>query len=152
VVTDGSVSDAVLADLASGKLGIRQKPGAENALGPVKFLFPNEYDVYLHGTPAQELFTKPRRDFSHGCIRLEQPAALAGWVLKAKPDWTPDRIKAAMSGSAPVQVNLDRPIPVLILYATAVAEPDGQIDFFDDIYGHDADLESVLAKGYPYPG
>ena len=152
VVTDGSVSDAVLADLASGKLGIRQKPGAENALGPVKFLFPNEYDVYLHGTPAQELFAKARRDFSHGCIRLEQPAALAGWVLKAKPDWTPDRIKAAMSGSAPVQVNLDRPIPVLILYATAVAEPDGEIDFFDDIYGHDADLQSVLARGYPYPG
>ena len=152
VVSAGPVSDSILVDLAAGKLGIRQKPGAENALGPVKFLFPNEYDVYLHGTPAQELFSKARRDFSHGCIRVEDPSALAAWALKGRPEWTPDRIKAAMAGSQPLQVNLDKPIPVLIFYSTAVVEPDGEIEFFDDIYGQDGDLERVLAKGYPYPG
>jgi L,D-transpeptidase YcbB len=152
VVSDGGVSDGVLAGLASGQLRIRQKPGAENALGPVKFLFPNEYDVYLHGTPAQELFSKARRDFSHGCIRVEDPAALAAWVLQGKPEWTAERIKAAMSGSQQVQVSLDKPIPVLIFYSTAFVQPDGEVDFFDDIYGHDTELEQVLSKGYPYPG
>jgi murein L,D-transpeptidase YcbB/YkuD len=152
VVTDGTVSDDVLAQLAAGSLSIRQKPGPSNALGPAKFVFPNEYNVYLHGTPAQALFSQARRDFSHGCIRVEDPAALAGWLLQDKPEWTADRIKAAMSGSQQVQVNLDKPVPVLIFYSTAVVEPDGEVDFFDDIYGHDADLEKVLAKGYPYPG
>jgi murein L,D-transpeptidase YcbB/YkuD len=152
VVGGGAVSDAILADLAAARLSIRQKPGAENALGPVKFLFPNEYDVYLHGTPEQELFGKARRDFSHGCIRLEHPADLAAWVLRQKPEWTQDRIKAAMSGSQAEQVTLGKPIPVLIIYATAVVQPDGEVDFFDDIYGHDADLQQVLAKGYPFPG
>jgi L,D-transpeptidase YcbB len=152
VVSDGIVSDAILAQLTSGGLRIRQKPGAENALGPAKFVFPNEYDVYLHGTPAQELFAKARRDFSHGCIRVESPAALAAWVLQGKPEWTADRIKAAMNGSQQLQVNLDKPIPVLIFYATAVVEPDGEVEFFEDIYGHDADLERVLSQGYPYPG
>ncbi|HEY6289979.1 MAG TPA: L,D-transpeptidase family protein, partial [Terriglobia bacterium] len=154
VVSEGAVSDATLAQLASGKLSIRQTPGPENALGAVKFIFPNEYNVYLHSTPAQELFSRARRDFSHGCIRVEDPLALAGWVLQGKPEWTLDRIKAAMSpsGSPSQQVNLDKPIPVLILYATAVVSQDGEADFFDDIYGYDGELEKVLAKGYPYPG
>jgi L,D-transpeptidase YcbB len=152
VVTDGAVSDAVLAQLASGSLRIRQRPGPDNALGPAKFVFPNEYNVYLHGTPAQQFFAKARRDFSHGCIRVEDPAALAAWLLQGKPEWTTDRIKEAMNGTEQVQVNLDKPVPVLIFYSTAVVEPDGEVDFFDDIYGHDADLEQVLAKGYPYPG
>ncbi len=129
---------------------IRQKPGPKNALGPVKFVFPNSYNVYLHGTPAVSLFSRARRDFSHGCIRVQDPAALAAWVLRDKPGWTVDRIRAVIADSQTIQVNLDKPIPVLILYSTAVVEPDGEVRFFDDIYGYDAELEKALAAGYPY--
>ena len=152
VVSDGSVSDSMMRGLRSGAYSIRQKPGPKNALGLVKFMFPNPYNVYLHSTPQPELFARARRDFSHGCIRVENPAALAAWVLRDKPEWTVDRIRAAMNGDTSVQVNLDKPIPVLILYSTAVVEPDGEVRFFEDIYGHDASLVKVLANGYPYPG
>jgi len=146
------VSDAVLAKLRSGQYGVRQKPGPSNALGLVKFIFPNQNNVYLHSTPSQTLFSKSRRDFSHGCIRVEHPAQLADWVLREQTDWTPERIRAAMNGTADsTQVNLKRPIPVLILYATATVTEDGAVHFFDDIYGHDATLENALAAGYPYP-
>ena len=152
VVSDGSVTDDVMRGLRSGAFSIRQKPGPKNALGLVKFMFPNPYNVYLHSTPQPELFARARRDFSHGCIRVENPAALAAWVLRDKKEWTVDRIRAAMNGDSSVQVNLDKPIPVLILYSTAVVEPDGEVRFFEDIYGHDALLVKVLASGYPYPG
>jgi murein L,D-transpeptidase YcbB/YkuD len=151
LVTDGQVSGDVMRGLNSGAYNIRQKPGPKNALGLVKFIFPNDYNVYLHSTPAQELFKKARRDFSHGCIRVEDPVALAAWVLRDKPEWTVDKIRATMNGDQTVQVNLDKPIPVLILYETAVVEPDGEVHFFDDIYGYDADLQKALAAGYPYP-
>ena len=152
VVSDGPVSDDVMSGLRSGKLSIRQKPGPKNALGLVKFIFPNSYNVYMHSTPEPELFAHARRDFSHGCIRVENPVALAAWVLRDKPEWTVDRIRAAMNGDTTMQVNLTHPIPVLILYSTAVVDPDGEVRFFDDIYGHDAELIKVLAKGYyPYP-
>jgi murein L,D-transpeptidase YcbB/YkuD len=152
VVTSGGVTDDVLAQLRSGKLEVRQKPGSDNALGLVKFMFPNEYNVYLHSTPAQQLFSQTRRDFSHGCIRVEKPADLAAWVLRDKPEWTLERVKAAMAGGKDnQQVNLTKPIPVLILYGTAVADPDGRVLFFDDIYGYDDELKQALAKGYPYP-
>ena len=152
VVAAGTVSSDVLTQLRAGKLFVRQKPGPKNALGLVKFLFPNSYNVYMHDTPAPELFAKSRRDFSHGCIRLERPADLAAWVLRDNPGWNPERIRAAMNGEATQQVNLVHPIPVLILYATVIVLEDGQVHFYDDIYGHDASLEKVLAKGYPYPG
>jgi murein L,D-transpeptidase YcbB/YkuD len=152
VVADGTVSSDVLGQLRAGKLFIRQKPGPTNSLGLVKFLFPNSYNVYMHDTPAPELFARSRRDFSHGCIRLEKPADLAAWVLRDNPGWTPERIHAAMNGTETQQVNLAHPIPVLILYATVIVLEDGVVHFYDDIYGHDASLEKVLAKGYPYPG
>jgi len=148
----GPVTDATLAKLRSGAYGVRQKPGPSNALGLVKFIFPNQNNVYLHSTPSQQLFSKTRRDFSHGCIRVEDPAGLAAWVLRDFPDWTPERIRAAMNGKTDsLQVNLKHRIPVLILYATAVVDDEGQVHFFDDIYGHDATLEKALAAGYPYP-
>jgi len=150
VVTNGTVSDDVLAQLRSGKLRVRQIPGPKNSLGLVKFLFPNEYNVYLHGTPATELFSRTRRDFSHGCIRVERPAELAAWVLRNYPEWTREHILEAMNGTEPLEVKLNRPIPVLIVYATAVALDGGEVRFFEDIYKQDADLEDVLAKGYPY--
>ncbi|MGO9614155.1 MAG: L,D-transpeptidase family protein [Dissulfurispiraceae bacterium] len=151
VVSTGTVTLETLGQIRAGKLFIRQKPGPKNALGLVKFVFPNSYNVYMHDTPATEFFEKSRRDFSHGCIRLEKPADLAAWVLRDNPDWTPDRIRAAMNGTATQQVNLAHPIPVFIVYATVIVLEDGVVHFYDDIYGHDDALEKVLAKGYPYP-
>ena len=152
VVTSGAVSADVLAQLRSGKLLVRQRPGPTNSLGLVKFIFPNEHNVYLHDTPAQSLFAQSRRDFSHGCIRVGKPADLAAWLLQDQPKWTPDAVKAAMqSGPDNQQVNLIPPIPVVIIYLTAVVEEDGEIYFFNDIYGHDQRLNAVLAKGPPYP-
>jgi L,D-transpeptidase YcbB len=152
VVTSGTVTSDMLTQLRAGKLSIRQTPGPNNSLGLVKFIFPNSYSVYMHDTPAQEFFAKSRRDFSHGCIRLEKPADLAVWVLRDNPGWGMDRISAAMNGGPNQQVNLAHPIPVLIVYGTVIVTEDGLVHFYDDIYGHDAALEKVLAKGYPYPG
>ena len=151
VVAAGEITPEVLAQLRAGKLFIRQKPGPKDALGLVKFVFPNSYNVYMHDTPSTEFFARSRRDFSHGCVRLEKPAELAAWVLRDNPGWTPDRIRAAMNGTTTQQVNLTHPIPVLILYGTVIVLEDGAVHFYDDIYGHDAALDKVLAKGYPYP-
>jgi murein L,D-transpeptidase YcbB/YkuD len=152
VVTSGAVSAEVMAQLRSGKLLVRQKPEPTNSLGLVKFMFPNEHNVYLHSTPAPQLFAQSRRDFSHGCIRVEKPAELAAWLLQDQPEWTLDAVQAAMqSGPDNQQVNLDRPVPVVIIYLTAVVEENGEVYFFDDIYGHDRALNAVLAKGPPYP-
>jgi murein L,D-transpeptidase YcbB/YkuD len=152
VVTSGPINDDVLAQLRAAKLMVRQKPGPDNALGLVKFLFPNEHSVYLHSTPAQALFSQSRRDFSHGCIRVQQPAELAAYLLRNQPPWTLEKVRAAMqSGPNNQQVNLKVPVPVLILYITAVVEEDGSVHFFNDIYGHDKSLEALLAKGPPYP-
>jgi L,D-transpeptidase YcbB len=137
------VPDTIQA-LASGRVGVRQRPGPENALGLVKFVFPNDRNIYLHGTPAMELFTRTRRDFSHGCIRVENPAALAQYVLRDNPDWTAERIDSAMHGERPVEVKLARAIPVLVFYTTSVAWPDGRVAFYPDIYGHDARLDRAL--------
>lgn len=149
VVMNKALDDAMMAQLRSGRLRIRQTPGPKNALGLVKFLFPNEHDVYLHATPATELFSKFRRDFSHGCIRVEKPQQLAAWVLGDQSEWTPERIAGAMNGTKTIQVTLDRPIPVLIVYATAVVLDSGEVRFFEDIYGQDAQLDKLLTKGYP---
>jgi murein L,D-transpeptidase YcbB/YkuD len=142
---------AVLAKLRSGEFEIRQKPGPGNSLGLIKFVFPNNYNVYLHGTPDSALFSRSRRAFSHGCIRIEDPATLAAWVLRNEPAWTSARIQSAMNASGPVQVNLPEPIPVLVLYGTAIVEENGEVRFFEDLYGQDAKLERALAAGYPYP-
>jgi L,D-transpeptidase YcbB len=160
-VTDSSgrsvaSSDDLVAGLRSGKYYIRQKPGPNNALGLIKFMFPNSHSVYLHSTPSTELFARSRRDFSSGCIRLEKPAELASFLLRNQPDgqqpWTVARVEAAMdSGKDNRQVNLTVKVPVLILYVTAVAEEDGTVHFFEDIYGHDKRLNALLGKGPPYP-
>jgi murein L,D-transpeptidase YcbB/YkuD len=153
LVTSGTVSDSVLQQIRAGKLRVRQKPGPSNALGLVKFIFPNVFSVYLHDTPQEkEMFLGTRRDLSHGCIHVQEPDQLAAWVLRDKPEWTLERIQHAMhDGPDNTRVNLTKPIPVLILYGTAVVEDDGEVFFYHDIYGHDATLEKALAKGYPYP-
>jgi L,D-transpeptidase YcbB len=151
-----SPGDDLVAGLRSGKYFVRQKPGPTNALGLIKFMFPNTYSVYLHSTPSTELFSRSRRDFSSGCIRLEKPAELASFLLRNQLDgqqpWTVALVQKAMdSGRDNRQVNLTVQVPVLLLYVTAVAEEDGTVHFFDDIYGHDKRLDAVLAKGPPYP-
>jgi murein L,D-transpeptidase YcbB/YkuD len=152
-VSDGTVTPEIIAKLNAGGLNVRQKPGPKNSLGLAKFVFPNEHNVYLHSTPSQELFSRTRRDFSHGCIRVEFPDKLAEWILKDNGgDWTLDKIDDAMkNGKDSQQVNLKQKRPVFIVYATAVVLPDGTVKFFQDIYGHDATLKKALAQGYPRP-
>ena len=125
---------------------IRQRPGDQNALGLIKFSLPNVHDVYLHGTPTQSLFDRTRRDFSHGCIRVEDPAALAEWVLRRNPGWTRERIEAAMHGNETMSVAVSHPIPVLIVYGTGFAAEDGAVYFLPDIYNEDADLFGALRR------
>jgi murein L,D-transpeptidase YcbB/YkuD len=151
-VEEGPVTESVLEQLRSGELRIRQRPGPKNALGLVKFVFPNPYDIYMHSTPAKGLFSRSRRDFSHGCIRVEHADELAAWCLRDKPGWELEHIRAVMNGTQTVRVDLDRPIPVLIVYGTAIVSADGEVHFYDDIYGYDAKLLQALAKGYPYTG
>ena len=133
-----TVSEEIKRQLRSGKLGIRQIPGPHNALGLLKFDFPNPHDIYMHGTPAMELFSRSRRDFSHGCIRVEDPVALAAWLLRDQPGWTADHVRDATLGDKTFRVDLKQPVPVLIVYGTAVVMEDGEVHFFRDIYGQDA--------------
>jgi murein L,D-transpeptidase YcbB/YkuD len=147
VVPVGPETPALLRD---GTLRLRQRPGPANALGLVKFVFPNDADVYLHGTPAVALFGRARRDFSHGCIRVEEPAALAEWVLREEPGWDRARIEAAMAAASSSAVELSRPIRVVLFYTTAVVMPeDGSLRFAPDIYRHDARLDGALARARP---
>jgi L,D-transpeptidase YcbB len=127
---------------------LTQKPGPKNALGLVKFIFPNDSSVYLHSTPQQALFGRTRRDFSHGCVRVEDAKALAVWVLRNNPGWTKERVAEAFAAGKEQQVNLTRTIPVLIVYASAVVEEDGQVFFLEDIYGHDKALAKLEAQAY----
>jgi murein L,D-transpeptidase YcbB/YkuD len=138
---------AGIAALAAGQLRLRQRPGPDNALGLVKFVMPNDYGVYLHSTPAQALFGRARRDFSHGCIRVSDPTALAVHVLRSNPgSWTADAVNAAMQGADNQRVVLAAPVPVMVLYATALATEAGPILFFDDIYGDDRRLDAMLHR------
>jgi murein L,D-transpeptidase YcbB/YkuD len=153
VINSGDVTPGMWQQLKAGKFTVRQPPGPENALGLVKFIFPNKHHVYIHDTPESEnKFSGKERAISHGCIHAQEPAELAAWVLRNNPGWNLERVEKAMhDGPNNVQVNLASPIPVLIAYQTAVVEENGEIHFFHDIYGHDATLEEELAKGYPYP-
>lgn len=151
VISKGKVNAAILEGLASGRLFARQRPGRRNSLGRIKFELPNDYNIYLHATPATDLFSRSRRDLSHGCVRVEDPVALAAWLLRDNPGWTPARIRNAMDGKRTFRVKLKKTVPVLIVYRTAVVSRSGQVRFFRDIYGLDAKLESVLSAGRPYP-
>ncbi|HJS46963.1 MAG TPA: L,D-transpeptidase family protein, partial [Gemmatimonadales bacterium] len=140
-----------LDSVAAGTFRFRQRPGPQNALGRVKFIFPNAEAIYLHDTPERGLFARERRDFSHGCIRVEDPAWLAWWVLRDQPAWVPDSVAAALAGPAvPRKVRLTAPLRVIIFYATAAVGPDARVAFYEDVYGHDQALERALAAG-PLP-
>lgn len=125
---------------------IRQMPGPKNALGQVKFVFPNDHNIYFHDTPAKSLFSLRKRAFSHGCIRLAEPAKLAVYLLRNNPEWTPERIAKAMSAGKEQTVALSNSIPVAITYNTAWVDDDGLVHFREDIYGHDSAAAKKLAK------
>lgn len=116
---------------------VRQLPGVKNSLGRVKFLFPNNYEIYLHDTPDKSLFAKKDRALSHGCIRVAQPEQLAAYLLRNQGDWTPERIQQAMNSGKEQTVQLNRPMPVAITYYTAWVDRNGQLHFRDDVYHHD---------------
>ncbi len=135
----------MVSGLRSGKLRIRQRPGESNALGLIKFIFPNSNSVYLHDTPSKRLFGESRRDFSHGCIRVEDPSGLAEFVLGFQgQDWDSQAIDIAVQGDNDQKVILVNQIPVHIFYTTAAVRENGEIAFFDDIYGHDKRLSQLL--------
>ena len=149
----GQTSSAVTAELLdavqAGQWRLRQRPGRLNALGDIKFVLPNDQNIYLHHTPSVGLFQRARRDFSHGCIRIEQPVALAQWVLADDPDWSEARIRQTMGQPRTVSVALPTPVPVLIVYRT-VSVRDGRVHFAPDLYRQDALLERALAQR-PHP-
>jgi len=115
----------------------RQRPGSSNALGLVKFLFPNRFDVYIHDTPSVSLFRRSGRAFSHGCIRIEDPHGLAAYVLRDQPEWTAEAIERAMASGKERHVKLTAPIPVHIVYFTAWVDHYGTLHFASDVYGYD---------------
>ena len=123
---------------------IRQRPGGENALGQVKFLFPNSFNIYFHDTPSKSLFEKDRRAFSHGCIRLKEPEKMANYVLRKQPEWTPDKIYEAMNSGEEKYVKVKDPIPVIVTYYTAWADEHGKLNFREDIYDHDRKLAKKM--------
>lgn len=138
--------ESLMDDLRSGSLKIRQRPGKRNALGRVKFIFPNSDNVYLHDTPAGALFKKLRRDFSHGCVRVEDPVALAEYVLQPQPKWNREAIKKAMVQHDEQRVSLPKTVPITIFYTTAFFDQPDRLTFYPDIYGHDSILQQALAK------
>ena len=123
---------------------VRQKPGPKNSLGLVKFLFPNSYNIYLHDTPSKSLFGENRRDFSHGCIRLSQPAKLANFLLRKDSTWTEQKIDSAMHAGKEKYVTLKPEIPVVIGYFTAFVDKDGKLNFRNDVYGEDKKVQEKL--------
>lgn len=140
-----AVTDEHLDAVAAGRMHIRQDSGPTNALGRIKFMFPNQYAVYLHSTPANRLFSHTQRDFSHGCVRVAQPEALAAFVLQGRPDWGPKHIHRAMFNGGWQRVNLAQPLPVYLMYWTAFVTDDG-LQFRPDLYQHDVRLKQAMQQ------
>jgi murein L,D-transpeptidase YcbB/YkuD len=145
----GAVERTVTAErlqaVLAGSWRLRQRPGEHNALGDIKFVFPNRDAIYLHHTPATGLFAQARRDFSHGCIRVEDPLTLAEFVMQGMPGWDAAAIRETMAHAHSRTVTLAQPVPVLIAYGTALVK-EGRMHFFDDLYGHDRTLEAALRR------
>ena len=141
--------DWSLIDKGNFPYRLRQKPGLKNALGTVKFMFPNKFAVYLHDTPSRGLFKSVARDFSSGCIRVEQPVWLAAYVLRGQDGWTVDKITEVIAGGENKTVNLRQPIDVHLLYWTAWVGEDGSVQFRDDIYDRDQPLALALEERLP---
>ena len=142
----GNVIDPEEVDLTDPEAyRFRQRPGTENSLGLVKFMFPNQFNVYLHDTPADSLFERATRSFSHGCVRVQDPVALARYVLRDQPEWTEGRIDEAMHAGEEKHVKLKDPLPVYLGYWTARVRPDSTVQFRKDVYQIDRRLTTLLA-------
>lgn len=138
---------ANLARLRAGSLRLRQRPGPDNAMGAIKFVFPNEYLVFIHGTSDAGIFTRTRRDVSHGCIRVEDPLSLAAWALQGADAWSVDAIARTAPSAVSLRIDLPRPPSVLVVYLTAAVLPDdGRLHFSEDIYGWDRALDRALRE------
>jgi murein L,D-transpeptidase YcbB/YkuD len=129
---------------SGGVPNVRQKPGPANSLGLVKFLFPNNYNIYFHDTPNRDLFTQANRSFSHGCIRLGEPKKFAEYMLRNDSTWTSDAIEKAMHLAKEKWVTVKKSVPVFIVYFTAWVDKDGLLNFRKDIYGHDEKMGEKL--------
>jgi murein L,D-transpeptidase YcbB/YkuD len=125
---------------------LRQAPGPNNALGRIKFMLPNRFNVYLHDTPEQELFSRTTRTFSSGCIRLERPLQLAVWVLQEQPDWDRAALELAIANGRERVIKLPQPIPVDFIYLTAWVTQDGVMQFREDIYRRDPKVAAALER------
>jgi murein L,D-transpeptidase YcbB/YkuD len=144
VVPRGAVNFAAYS-ASSFPFGLRQPPSDGNALGKVKFMFPNEHNIYLHDTPSRSLFQEEKRAFSHGCVRVDDPEKLANYVL-APEGWSPDSVRKALKPGKEKWVSLKNPVPVFIVYFTAWVEEDGQLHFRPDVYGRDERLKEELLE------
>ncbi|MBC7897249.1 MAG: L,D-transpeptidase family protein [Cytophagaceae bacterium] len=129
---------------------VRQLPGDYNSLGRIKFMLPNHLNIYLHDTNEKQFFKRDERALSHGCIRVSEPTRLAQWILDGDTAWTEERMKKAMKQEKPETVHLSSHIPVLIVYHTAGVDDHGMLRSFKDVYKYDAELEKLLAVGFPY--
>ena len=125
---------------------VRQKPGPWNALGKVKFLFPNSHSIYLHDTPSKHAFGKDQRAFSHGCIRVGEPGRLANYILRKQPEWTAQKIETAMNSSKEQYVNITTPVPVYIAYLTSWVDRTGRLNFRNDVYKRDPRLAKMIME------
>lgn len=153
-IATASSTPGIFQKILDGQLHIRQKPGPENPLGTIKFMFRNTYDVYIHGTPEKELFSYARRDYSHGCIRVEEPVTLAEWLLSDQAPNTATRIVSTTTNDAkkPLEgatspsftITLKKSIPLFIIYQTAAIGKNDEVYFFDDIYGMDSELATAI--------
>ena len=152
VDSKGEAEPASIEKISHGGEMVRQKPGPNNSLGLVKFMFPNKFNVYLHDTNAHALFSRVRRDYSHGCVRVQDPPKLADWVLRNNGQWDADKIKDTMNDESVINktVSLGKPIPIVLFYGTAYVD-GGEVHFFQDLYGYDKDMDEMLKKGPPYP-
>ena len=148
----GEAEPASAERISHGGELVRQKPGPKNSLGLVKFMFPNKFNVYLHDTDAHALFSRMRRDFSHGCVRVQDPPKLADWLLRNNSQWDPQKIQDTMQDETVMNktVSLGKPVPIVLFYGTAYVD-GGELHFFQDLYGYDKDMDEMLKKGPPYP-
>lgn len=146
------LSEDLLSAVLRGEARLRQRPGPKNALGNIKFIFPNNDSIYIHHTPSVSLFSRDQRDLSHGCIRAENPLALAEFVLEDDPDWPREKIAAAMAAGQSRKIRIKNPLPVVIAYGTAVVkQAGGPIFFYRDVYGHDQQLKAALENRHKRP-
>ena len=149
VDSNGSVDPTTIdwsqVDPKAPKYRIVQREGPGNSLGRIKFMFPNKYAVYLHDTPQKKLFARPMRALSHGCVRVERPMDLAEYLMKENSEWTRERIESAIRTGKNRTVELPASVPWHILYVTSWVDPDGTVQFRNDIYGLDRGMKQEIA-------